>query len=360
MKKILFLESKQYYDNLGVLSKKLYNTYEVEFDGSRFYKKNAEFFSDIYAVVSTIYTSPINNYVIFRAKLLNIRTILLADGISDYSNSYSNPFLSKYKLKLYDPVLHDIFLCVGKHMTEYYSYGCQAMHYLPKRIDTIVDTLPCPGNGRVLITTANSPYFNKDEFKALVTLLKKTITGIEQNGIEFDLRIFDEAILTNLNGSFINRIEGSFEDVLADYDIVITTPSSISIAAMTHNRCVAQLVYRDTPYFINTGWTISGVFPIEITIHDMLARNVDRLLFQQKTLLNYIEENKVPADHVFLQALKESIVHTNNERVYTFINQNMYNLITSKMNINLECFLRRLYLKCKGNNFVKKMRVKLR
>lgn len=108
-KKVLFIEVEEYYANLGIATKSC--EYDYEFNGLKHYKIKDEKLKKYHAVVSTLYSNPLSNFLIYKAKKNGIMTILFSDGIYDFANSYKSKNLRKDNVEFYDPIIHDNFLC---------------------------------------------------------------------------------------------------------------------------------------------------------------------------------------------------------------------------------------------------------
>ncbi|WP_113928352.1 hypothetical protein [Bacillus sp. P14.5] len=360
MKKILFLEDKSYYQDLGILEKVDNNkNYTLEFNGIRKYKISIEKLKKYHCVVSLFYTNPVSNFIIIKAKQQNIKTILISDGVFDFSNAFNNRMQLKYGLKLFHPIIHDIFLSVGKQEKNYFGKGVRAIQFLPKKVINTKVRIPLPNVNKILITTANTAYFNETEKELLISILKRIIQELDSKGHQYFFRIFDENIINALNVKPINnQVEGSFEQALANADYVITTPSSISINAMYHNRPVAHLQYRDLPIYLQSAWVISGSYPIGKTIKSMLEKEEDRLKIQNNILEQYLVQN-TPSE-VFEDAIHSEIINSRNNDIDIFVNKNLKNMLESRLNFNLEYLARRLYKGLKKKKIFRKLRYKIK
>lgn len=359
---ILFAEQKSYYMDLGVLKHLNMNKYDFEFDGARKYKTSPYNLKKYSLIVSTLYTNPLSNFLIIKAKENNVKTFLISDGIIDWSNMFNNPLQLKYGLNLYHPIIHDMFLCVGDEESSYFNFmGVPSINYIPARIINSYKSIPLPKTKKILITTANTAYFNETEKRMLINLLIGIKKETSKLNIDVIYRIFDECIIEELNIQENNMIDEDFDTILETVDTVITTPSSISLNSMYHQRAVGHLLYRDTPIFIQSGWLISNAYPLEDTLKSILERDSTRIYFQNFQLQKYIKkENEVTED--IENFISES--NTNSNDFQKFIDQNLYNLLNSKFNYNIEYFIRKKYLNLKKkkhlNSFFKKMRNKFK
>ncbi|MGF1863644.1 hypothetical protein, partial [Photobacterium profundum] len=214
--------------------------------------------------------------------MLGIRTLLLFDGVSEFSNFKNNKHLKSLGLKNYHPIITDSVAVVGDKAKRYFrERGCEVIKYVPLHVrnDNIIEL---PDKERFLITTANTAYYDESEFITLVNLIKEVIICLNEKSQTYDFRIFDERIINALDiEPEKNFRDGGFDDVLINYSFVITTPSSISLTCMFHQRPVAHLQYRDYPHFFQTGWSIIPSVPLDQTIDSMISFDQDRMAFQQ-------------------------------------------------------------------------------
>jgi hypothetical protein len=347
MKNILFLESKEYFDDIGIFQDKKYN---VKLDGNYFYKNIPV---DYDFIVSRLYKNPISNLSILNGKNKRVKTLLFSDGIIEWSNMFNNQSITSYNLKLFHPVIHDLFLCVGKEETKYFNFlGFNTMQFIPKRIKPKRDKLSLPNNKTFLITTANNAYFDNNEKTRLVKLIKSIIQELNTLNYNFSFRVFDDELIKLLEiNQFDNIIHNDFEECLQDFSHVITTPSSISLICLYHERALGHLVYRDVPVFIQGGWNLSLSVDILSALENMYSLDKDRMNFQLFQLSNYLINDK-DIDSEIMEKLNQC----KQESLKQFINQNLLNMLNSRFNINFEYLFRKLYLKFKKNKFFQRIK----
>lgn len=350
-KKILFLEPKLYYEELGIVENIDSSIYEVEFDGNKNYKISDEKIKEYSYVVSTLYHDELSNFMIIKAIKNGVPTILFSDGIIEWANMFEHPFINKKGYKLYHPILHHYFYCVGSLEKRYFDFlGVQAYQYVPKRLISNRTKIPIKSSGEILITTANTAYFNEGEYRLLIKLMKEILDKLKDKKDHVWFRIFDNKIVEDLKISpDRNLIEGSFESVLERFDIVISTPSSIVLNSMYHDRAVAQIIYRDCPIFIQSGWMITNGENVIRTIDSMIKRDEYRMNFQRFIVSEYIK-NWNEKDIFNVEKYYDINLHRN-----LFIEKTLYNLLNSKANFNISYFIRRIYLKYRNNNLIKRL-----
>ncbi|HHR6405699.1 TPA: hypothetical protein ACS8BP_002330 [Providencia alcalifaciens] len=356
MLNILFSENEQFYRSLG-LQNKAGLTYH--FDGMRLYKKNINILKKYDLFVCAFYSLPHNTLLTKKFDELEIKTVIVCDGIYEISNALNNIMLKKYNLNLYFPILQDYLIFPSNTECILFDDHVRMVNYMPKRIISKENKIPLPREKKILITTANTAYFNDGEYKCLIKLLKDIIAYLLDNDIEFAIRIFDKIILNDLDVSFQkikNDIDKPFEDTLAAYSSVISTPSSIVITAMYHERSVGQLVYRDTPQLMLSGWLFPSVSVFMNSLSSFLKLDNERMIIQNRFLSGYLKDSTDLTTAITKVTELEKININKNRDCYDHINQQHLNMLNSFFNFNLEFFVRKIYNKIKKNELLKKIR----
>lgn len=347
-KRILFLESALFYKDLICLNESLF---EVTFDGGSY--KSDECFINHDLVIYTIYSSPKFNYILIKLKKLNIPTLLLFDGVAEFSNFYNNKLMQNLDLVNYHPVVSDYLAVIGDKAKCYFqTRGCKVIKFMPNHMKSSASDYFYP-NKKVLITTANTAYFNEQEFHLLFSLIKEVTGLLQHSNTEYAFRIFDEKLIKCLAlNADENFLSGSFDSVVKNFSHVITTPSSISLSAMKSNKAVAHFIYRDYPVFFQAGWNVvPGLFN-EKFLRSFLDMDKDRMAFQYSEVISNFgcedisdELQKIISDYEFSSE--------------NFHNKELFLMLDSKLNINFEYFFRKLYWKLKSSRFsfiMKKLR----
>lgn len=347
----LFLENKSYLNDLGIFKN------VSHFDGIKDYSISDNKIKKYNLLISQLYTNPVSNFLILKAKRNNIKTLLVADGIIEWENCFSNPMNTKYKLYQFHPILHDMFLCVGKDETEYFNFlGYKTMQFLPDRMVPTIPRIGKENKNLFLITTSNTAYYNESEKRNLIELLKQVVKTLDKLEYKYIFRIFDESLIIDLDIEDSNNFKnGTYEECLKKVDYVITTPSSISFTTMYHGKALAHLIYRDSPMFIQAGWNISGSIDIKNTIESLINYDQNRMNFQEFQVSKYLVDN----EKVEVEVL-ESLKNQKTENIEMCINQNLYNMLNSSFNFNIEYFVRKIYNRFKSVKIMKRLRGKLK
>jgi len=346
--KVLFLESRNFYRDM--LDPIFFENCQLEFDGGLQLSK-LSYLNGFDLVVYTLFSSPSYNLIIQRCVHYDIPTLLLFDGICEFSNFTKNPVIRKLDLDNYHPIIADKIAVVGDEALNYFqALNCTAYKYLPSRVFRMNEKLPFPHNNDgydFLITTANTAYYDDKEKKALILLLEQVIVELDKNEYSYCFRLFDESLLSALDVfETTNFIDGDFDSVLSQVRCVITTPSSILLSAMFHERSVGLLSYRDSPMFIQSGWLIHTGIDLAQTLQSMLLRDSKRMAFQLAQVKSNVESEPL------LKACHDTAHSTIKEKeLVKFINQNMYNMLNSPFNFNVEHRFRKLFWFAKSSRF---------
>lgn len=340
--KILFVEPEYLYK--GIFSIEAGSNVEFEYNGYKLYSKGALEFSRYDAVVSMQYLWPLSNVVILKAKKFGVPTYLITDGIIEWENCYSHRAVKKSKQRLFSVMFHDYIVCPGIFEGQFINERQINLSYLPKKVFPEVMNSSRKKNSTkvVLVTTANTAYFNDGELIELARLINEILDYQKKSMEKFEvkLRVFDEALLARLNmDGFENDIESSFNELINDVDALITTPSTIVLTSMLNDIATCQLIYRNSPMFVQSGWMYHGSCDFEYVINGMLNRDAERLAYQRKVL----KENYPSSD------LSEIILNGNScfsKRSTDSDESEQYlNMLESPFNLNVEYFIRKVHRK---------------
>ena len=360
--KILFSEEESYYRNLGLVD---IDNVSFTFDGMKLYKQKESWLTQNFDMfVCFMYTLPHNCILTEKFKRSNCPTVLVIDGIYDYANSNSNPMVKKYHLELYQHIQQDFILSVDHRLSSFFHPSKKHIGYRPKHILAYNKFTEFSSvEKKVLITTANSAYFNDVEYQNLIDIINKTIFVFDSNNIKYDFRIFDENILKDIiiKDGCKNVVDCSFEDILGKYDHFVTTPSSIAISAINNRKAVALLLYRDEPTFISSGWSFTSKKTISAALSSFLNMDEPRMRYQER-FVNCFEQERSISDALSMVAKNiDSFSSSNSDSTSEeYLIRSYENMLNSKFNINLEYGSRKIYTRFKSFRFIKFLRKKLR
>jgi len=353
--RILFSESEKYYRDLGL--KDIPSTI-YKFDGMRYYNKPTNWLSNNFDLfVCFMFTLPHNSLITSKFKESGVPTVFVLDGIYDYANASKNIMNAKYSISILECCQQDILISVDYRLEKFFNKKLVHIGYLPKHM--LINnsfTEDRDAKSKILLTTANSAYFDDEEYNNLLEIINLSLSSFEERGIDYDVRIFDKRIIDDLDSKYQinNVIDCNFDSVLNKYSHIVTTPSSIAISAMRSNKPVALLLYRNEPTFISSGWSFLSKNTIDSSLKSFLAIDESRMIYQKRFLSNFEFERDLTSaisDSIALDFQRDRRPSSIEE--YSFVNKNYRNMLDSKFNFNFEFFIRNLYLKIKRNSFVK-------
>ncbi len=251
-------------------------------------------------VFSFYYHRKLSRRCLWRAKELGISTFLIQDGMYDVANNQLNPFVKKNKIILYDFPIADYLIAVGRNISSLYKFEYRkTFNYLPLHMSG-VGNIKCEGGvkKKVLITTANSPYFNESEFERLKMLIIQAIDACRSLGVSFGVRIFDERLVSALPQEIELDNDGTFEECILNYGVLFTTPSSISVQAANVQVAIITFQYRNLPFESITTWVAYDLDSVESSLLEAVNSSKLDLKYQNRMLLlNYPEK----VDQMFLK-----------------------------------------------------------
>ncbi|MCD9485057.1 hypothetical protein GLP25_17985 [Photobacterium phosphoreum] len=339
--KVLFSESKEHYTSLGLYDD---DDFIFEFDGMRFYKNNKigrEFDAFVCGYYSLCHNLILSDYF----KLEGKPTFLISDGIFDFANSFYNRKHVKDGFFLFFPIYQDYFISADKNCIKYISNSNfkSVKSYLSKRVVGEM-LVPLPIQKKILITTANSSYFNTDEFEQVCDLISDIISILKNKEINFSVRIYDKKIIESidLDGIF-NDINTDFEKCLISYSSIITTPSSISILAMKNKRSVMHLIYRTTPQNIQCAWNVYNSIVFERDLDGFLNHDEIRIKQQNIILNTLLPERDI--NEVIKSCISDYKKKEEDKEIENFKKNIYHKMLTSKFNFNIEYSARKIFNK---------------
>lgn len=246
-------------------------------------------------VASDCYHEP-NVTLLRRAVEKNIPTLVLADGILEYRNTWEHPQLAPGAI--FQPVLGHKIACLGASQVRVLeSWGnagtCELVG--SPRFDRYAALKrrerPVGAPARLLVMTAMTPYFTESQHErvrqSLLDLKNALAEMCDSEGrpIETVWRVTKglehEIGIDTTNHGFAGRDLG---EVLQAVDAVVTTPSTTMLEAMLLGLPVASLDYCNVPAYVQPAWRISAAEHILPTLEELLNPPPARMLFQDTTL----------------------------------------------------------------------------
>lgn len=253
-------------------------------------------FPDDTALVVTFdcYSEPLVT-LLRRAADENIPTLLLADGILEYRNTWEHPQLVPGSL--FQPVLAHKLACLGRSQARivesWNNHGrCEITGsarfdaYNARARRQRIAGQPF----RVLVMTAITPYFTDDQHALVRQSLIDLKSILDASSIDvrwritkgLDAEVGVESLVTDLTGL-------ELAEVLQNVDAVITTPSTAMLEAMLLGLPVALLDYCNRPHYVPAAWRITAACHIPEVLAELENPPAHRLLFQTTTLHDALE-----------------------------------------------------------------------
>ncbi|MDB6023365.1 MAG: hypothetical protein JWQ04_3222, partial [Pedosphaera sp.] len=233
----------------------------------------------------------------------NIPTLILADGILEYRNTWQHPQLEPGAI--FQPALGHKIACLGRSQARFLeSWGnagkCELVG--SPRFDRYCELQRRRKRAdepfRLLVMTALTPWFAEGQHQAVRAALRdlKEFLGEQQSiggfGVETVWRLtrgLDEEIgLAPRNGEM--DFSGSeLAEILQQVDAVITTPSTAMLEAMLLGLPVATLDYTNSPAYVQPAWTITARAHLPGVLAELMCPSEAKMLFQDTMLHDALE-----------------------------------------------------------------------
>lgn len=273
----------------------------------------------VLVVAADCYHEP-NATLLRRAVERGIPTLILADGILEYRNTWAHPQLVPGAI--FQPVLGHKIACLGRsqaRVIESWDNAGRCEVVGAPRFDhyaSLCRRVRQSGQPwRVLVMTALTPYFTPEQHalvrQSLLDLKAHLARALAADGapVEVVWRITQgmereiglEAPPADLAGR-------DLAGVLTQVDAVITTPSTAMLEAMLLGLPVAILDYCNAPPYVASAWRITAAAHIAPTVAALVAPEPARMLFQD-TMLHDALECATPATARMVALARRMIEH---------------------------------------------------
>ena len=270
-------------------------------------------------VTHDTYTEP-GRSLIRKAVAAGVPTLILADGILDYRNTWEHPQLEAGVI--FQPVLGHKIATIGRSQSRWLeSWGnggkCETVglprldkhcgfHRRQHRTDEPF---------RILINTAITPYFTESHRQKVTASLRDLKAFFDNSSTHNGVRLEPVWRLTKgLDAelgvlSKVSDLSGHEMAVtLKEVDAVITTPSTVILEAGLFGLPVATLDYCNTPHYIATAWRITAREQIAETVRELINPPEPKLLFQETSLHDSLE-CATPAAPRMMRLVAEMVEH---------------------------------------------------
>lgn len=226
--------------------------------------------------------------------------LILADGILEYRNVYEHPELAEGCI--FQPLMGHKLACLGRAQARLVeSWGnvgkCEIVG-LPRLDPFLLEQPPAvrtAGPFRLLVATANTPFFNDLQREAVVESLLHLKQRLEANGrvngrkMEVTWRLtggLDRDLGLELSPE--GKARPSLSQAIDKSDAVITTPSTLYLESVLKRRPTAILDFYNSPNFLSAAWTINAPRHVNAILSELAHPPVAKLLFQETELHNQL------------------------------------------------------------------------
>lgn len=257
------------------------------------------------------------------AREAGIPTLVIADGVLEYRNTWLNP--TAVPGALFQPVLTDKIATIGPSQARILeSWGNRGVCEIvgAPRLDGLLDTRQ-PRDGetpfRILVATARTPGFTPDQMEWVARGLSDLKAWFERadgrvgdRDIEVDWRLTGGlAERLGVESQIIETLGMEFHAHLRAVDALITTPSTTALEGMLLGLPVAVLDYTNSPVYVPPAWAISANAHLDIVLPELLDPPDARKLFQRTTLCDALRHDGPSGPRMV--ALAEAMVRIGNE-----------------------------------------------
>jgi len=236
-------------------------------------------------------------------------TVTLQDGLIEYAHCC----LKESSRHRYRPIATDFLMTFGERPKRIALSRCQQAKVIATgspRFDEYFSfqNQKVDKDHPVLVTTANTPWFNNPSRKQFLKLFIEIIKTLSEMHIDFKLRLPDKvkkeltiksplAFNRIMRSSYLKGIGNPETPLLVDMlscSSVITTPSTVALEAMILNRPVSIIRIGPYPMYLESAFELTSreaITPVMTTIKECSVDFDDRMAFQQ-----IIKEENVIAD----------------------------------------------------------------
>lgn len=253
------------------------------------------------AIVSDEWWGP-SSVEVQRLKRLGVPTLHVVDGVVDWKNTWENPrsLSAAAGLPLFQPVLSDKIACLGQAQARVLgTWGnaakCEIVgaprfdrYYALKRRKRTAE-MPA----RILIVTANTPYFNEQQHADILEGLKdlkEFFALAAQEGIPIEpVWRLTKGLDAELGLTPAVTAARELADVLVTVDAVIGSSSTALLEAMLLGLPTALLDYSNCPHYLQPAWQITAARQIPLVVGELVNPPPAKMLEQETVLHDNLE-----------------------------------------------------------------------
>lgn len=245
-----------------------------------------------------------NSLTICALKRKGVPTLHVIDGVIDWKNTWENPRSTQEAngLPLFQPILCDKVACLGQAQARLLgawgsSAKCEVVgaprfdryYGMKRRTRDISEPV------RILVMTANTPYFNDEQHQAMLNGLiavrdffaAATEAGLPIEAVWRLTKGLDEEIgVVSKTSDFTGR---ELADILTTVDAVISSPSTALLESMLLGLPTAILDFSNLPHYIQPSWRITAPAHISEVVGELVNPSPAKLLHQETVLHDTLE-----------------------------------------------------------------------
>ena len=234
--------------------------------------------------------------ILIEAQKQGVKTLLLADGILEFRNTYRNP--ANTPGSMFMPLVADKMACIGRaQAARIESWGnpgrCEVVG-LPMMDRVKRPPPPRPPSQkpfRLLAATARTPWFDDQQRELVLKSLASLRDAAAQiDGMEIWWRLAPQAAESLGVVNHVPRFQDQKMDACIDHvDAVISTPSTLLLYPMLQGKPAVTLDFTRSPAYMQTAWTITAAEHILPTLREIKNPPGDKMWFQRQTLDDNLE-----------------------------------------------------------------------
>ena len=223
-----------------------------------------------------------------------IPTCHVMDGVLEWKNQWENPrsFLSNHGAPLYEPVLSDVVACLGPWQVELLQMLGARGICLPiglprldtyKGVATNCKKLDITDSPRILVSTANKLGFTENHRTQMTQGLRNLREELSGSFAESEVtwRVNEDlGKAIGIPAKQIQSLSIPIHSAMVDYNLMLSTPSTILLEGMLAGLRVCQLNFTRSPLMIQTVWSCEEALDVGRTIRQMLSPSEHHIRYQ--------------------------------------------------------------------------------
>ena len=254
-------------------------------------------------------------HVLAQVRQRNIGILMMFDGILEWRRTFEYPLEGEH-LPFEQPVGAHKIACLGasqaRLLESWGNVGKCELVGVP-RFDPLAANRPALPSGppyRVLVMTAKTPGFNKEQFEACrrsIEEVRAEAANIPHVELVWRVSPKIQAAL-GLPEQGLDTRGADLHQQLAGVHAVLTTMSTAYLESLLAGRPTAILDYTNSPHFISSSWRICCREHIAPVLRELLNPPKVKLAYQEFVLRDslYLEE---PAADRLARLLKTMVEH---------------------------------------------------